>query len=401
MKAFKFRLRPTETQRIELQRSLDTCRELYNAALQEKRDAYQKQGISRSCSKQQAELTEIKQLRPEVALVYAQVLQNVLKRLHLAFDGFFRRVKNGMKPGFPRFKGKDRYDSFTFPQIARNGSMHAGGIDLTERGRLQIHGIPGEIKVIWHRDMCGKPKTATFKREGKHWYVIFACGEVPLEEREKTGQACGIDVGLESFAVLDDGTVIANPRHLRKAERDIKIASRRVNKKRSKRSGRRRKAVTRLSAVHRGVASRRRDHHHKSARGIVRRYDRIAIEDLNVAGLARSMLSKSVHDAGWSQFLNILSSKAEGAGCEVVKVNAAGTSQECAACGQTVPKDLSVRVHRCSCGFVASRDVNAAMNIRARAFATGLGWSLRRGPSGGDCSDAVSHGSYDPRSPVI
>ncbi len=409
-KAFKFRLRPTPAQRTELQRTLDVCRELYNAGLQEKRDAYKLAGVHRSCSQQQADLTEIKAIRPDVALVYAQVLQDVLKRLHRAFDAFFRRVKEATqagklgkkprKPGYPRFKGRDRYDSFTFPQVARNGLLKAGGVGMTERGRLNVHGIPGDVKVIWHREMVGRPKTAQLKREGRHWYVVLTCDQVPMEERERSGRDCGIDVGLKSFAVLDDGTVIANPRHLRNTERDIRLASRKVNKK-PKRSKRRRKARAKLAAVHRHVANQRRDHHHKAARAIVRKYDRIAVEDLNVAGLARGRLSKSVHDAGWSQFLEILSSKAECAGCEVIKVAASGTSQQCSACGDTVPKDLSVRVHRCPCGYVADRDVNAAMNIRARAFASRPGCGLRRGASGRAGSKTGSHATDDPRSPVL
>lgn len=394
-------LRPTKAQRTELERILEDCRTLYNAALQEKRDAYQKQGVSLSCSMQQSELPELKELCPAFGLIYAQVLQDVLKRLHRAFEGFFRRVKAGQKPGYPRFKSKNRYDSFTFPQIGRKGTLQGCGVDRTERGRLKVHGIAGEIKVVWHRAMAGRPKTAQFKREGDRWYVVFTCDQVPLEEREKTGQVCGMDVGLESFAVLDDKTEIENPRFFRKAQREIKLAARQVHKKRHKRSGRRRKAVARLATVHRRVANRRRDHHHKTARGIVRKYDGIGIEDLNIAGMARGFLSKSVLDAGWSQFLGILSSKAEGAGCEVAKVNAAGSSQECAVCAATVPKKLSERMHRCPCGFVTTRDHNSALIMRIRAFGTGLGRSLRRGASGGVRGNVSSHASCDPRSPSL
>lgn len=397
-KAFKFRLRPTGRQRVELERILGTCHELYNAALQEKRDAYRVAGVNRSCAAQQHELTEIKALRPDVGLVYAQVLQDVLKRLHRAFDAFFRRVKAGQTPGYPRFKSRDRYDSFTFPQVGRNGTLGGHGVHVTDRGRLVVHGIPGAVKTIWHRPLRGRPKTATFKREGRHWYVVFACDEVPLEERERTGDLCGIDVGLESFVVLDDGTSVQNYRYARASAREVKLAARKVTKKTNRRSARRRKARALLALVHRRVANRRRDFHHKTARTLVRQYDRIAVEDLKVAGMARGMFSKSVNDAGWSQFLSILSSKAANAGSEVVKVAAAGTTQECAACGRTVPKTLSERVHRCPCGFVASRDHNAALNIRARAFGPRPGSGLRRGASGGAGSNAGSHASDDPRS---
>lgn len=399
IKAFKFRLRPTAAQRVELDRTLDTCRELYNAGLQEKRDAYQLAGITRSCVQQQAELTEIKVLRPDVGLVHSQVLQDVLKRLHRAFDGFFRRVKTGAKPGYPRFKSRDRYDSFTFPRVTHKGVLKSGGITRTERGRLKVHGLPGELKVIWHRAMLGRPKTATFKREGAHWYVVFVCDQVPVEARERTGADCGIDVGLTSFATFDDGAPVPNPRFLRQSARELKLAARNLAKKR-KRSNRRKRARARLASAHRRVANRRRNFHHQTARAIVRRFDRIGVEDLNIRGLARGMLSKSVHAAGWAQFLAILISKAAGASCEVVKVPARGTTQECAGCGGVVPKSLKERIHRCPrCGFVAGRDVNAALNIRMRAFGTGPGSGPRRGASRGARGSTRSDATDDPRSP--
>lgn len=392
-RSYKYRLRPSAKQRVALEATLGLCRELYNAALEEKRGAYKKQGIGLNCAKQQAELAELKLLCPEYAGVYAQVLQDVLKRLHRAFDGFFRRVKAGQTPGYPRFKSADRYDSFTFPQVSRPEKgrvLKAGGVERLPTRRLKVHGVPGDLKVIWHREMLGIPKTVTFRREGEHWYVIFACDDVPLEEREKTGRVCGIDVGLEAFATLDDGTRVENPRLLKSAWPEVLAAQRKVTR-RKRGSKRRRKARALLAKAHRRVANARRDFHHKTARSIVRQYDGIAVEDLNVRGLARGMLRKSVTDVGWGQYLSILRSKAEGAGCVVKSVPAPGTSQECAACGLTVPKTLSERVHRCpGCGFVAPRDQNSALVIRHRGFGNGPGSGPRGDASAGASARALA-----------
>jgi putative transposase len=402
-RTFKYLLRPNATQARELAGILALCRELYNAGLQEKRDAYKRQGINLSRGKQSSELTALKEASPEHAEVYAQVLQDVFVRLHRAFDAFFRRVKTGRKPGYPRFKSADRYDSFMFPQVSRKSLLKRGGVERLANNRLRVHGLTGELKVVWHREFKGIPKTATFKREGARWYLVLSCDEVPLEEREKTGASCGVDVGLEAFATLDDGTRVENPRLLAAAQRKIVGAQRKVSR-RKKGSARRRKARALLAAQHRRVANARRDFHHKTARALVRAHDRIAVEDLNVAGLARGFLSKQVHDVGWAQFLNILGSKAEGAGVEVVRVAAAGTSQECSACGATTLKDLKERTHRCqACGFTAHRDVNAALNIRQRAFGHRPGSGRRGGAPPGvawyvACDDRASD---DPRSPVL
>lgn len=375
-KAYKYRLRPNEAQRTALGEILDRCRELYNAALQEKRDAYQKTGANRSCKAQQADLPEIKQVRPEYADVDAQVLQDVLKRLHRAYDAFFRRVKAGERPGYPRFKSHDRYDSFTFPQVLRGKTSASGGIAF-RGGRFAVRGVPGTLKVVLHRPWEGTPKTATFKREGERWYLILSCDDVPLQIREATGQTVGIDVGIETFATLDTSEGVPNPRLHRTAEPRL-IRAQKAMDHHKKGSARRRKARHLLAKQHRHVANARRDFHHKTAHALVRRFDRIAVEDLNIKGLARGILSKSVYDVGWAQFLTILTSKAAGAGSEVVKVRASGTSQECASCGTAVPKDLSVRIHDCPhCGYKAHRDVNAALNIRQRAFGTRPGSGLR------------------------
>lgn len=366
-KAFRFYLHPTAAQVESFDRIRRTCCDLYNAGLQEKRDAFKTRGINLNRAYQQAELTDVKTARPDVGAVHSQVLQDVLGRLHRAFDAFFRRVKAGEKPGYPRFRSSRRYDSFTFPQVSRDAPLRAGGVAL-EDGRLKVHGVPGTIKVKWHRPLAGIPKTVTFKREGSRWYVIFACEGVPPEVLPLTGKECGIDLGLSTFAMLDDGTAIENPRCLRRTQGRLARAQRRLSKR--KRGSRRRdKARVLLAGHHRHVADARRDHAHKAARMLVNKFERIAVEKLNVVGLSRGRLSKSVHDAGWGTFIAILTSKAANAGRELVAVNPAGTSQECSGCGTVVRKELSERVHTCDvCGLVCDRDVNAARNIRARAF---------------------------------
>jgi putative transposase len=196
--------------------------------------------------------------------------------------------------------------------------------------------------------------------------------DVPPNPLPPTGHEAGVDLGLKSFAVTSDGEVFDNPQVMRRAENSVASAQRRVSKK--KRGGRnRRKAARLLSKRHRHLKNVRREHHIHVARALVAGYDFIAVEALNIKGLARGMLSKSVHDAGWGNFLGWLRTKAEEAGRVVVEVNPAGTSQTCSACGETVRKSLAVRVHRCPCGLVMDRDENAALNILA------AGRAVRRG----------------------
>lgn len=389
-RSLKLSLVPNKIQAENLDRIRLGCQELYNAALQEKRDAWKKQGIGRSFNDQSSELPALKIERPDIGLVYGQVLQDVLKRLHKGFDAFFRRVKAGEKPGYPRFKSRDRYDSFTFPQAGDSryrGALRSRGVDLLPSGKIRVHGVPGEVRVRWHRTLSGKVKTATFKKEGYRWFLILSYDEVPENRLPSTGKVCGIDLGLNKLAVLDDGTVYANPRHLRHAEGKLNRAQRILSRR--KKGGYRRKQARKVVArQHRRVSAARQDHLHKVTREIVNHHDLIAVENLSVQGLARGMLAKSFHDASWGYFLSMLTYKAEEAGREIVKVDPRGTSQMCSGCDREVRKDLSVRVHECPhCGLKMDRDQNAARNILKRA-----GSALR-----GEHQDA---GLMDPRSQV-
>ena len=365
MKAYKFKIKPSNRVKTTFERWLDGCRELYNAALQERRDAYQINGISINYHSQSAQLPQIKGIREDIAHINAQVLQDTLRRLSKAFDAFFRRLKAGQTPGYPRFKGKARFDSFTFPQM--KGSFRLEG------NKLHLSKI-GSCRVRLSRPVEGTIKTCTIKREPDGWYVIFAVEENQCRFFPKTGEAVGIDVGIENFATLSTGETVENPEFLRESESELKTAQRRVSR-RKKGSKRRRKAVTLLAKKHQKIQRQRADFHHKTALNLIQEFDAIAVEDLNVRGMVKNHhLAKSISDAGWSQFTSILTNKAEEAGRQVIKVNPSYTSQDCSQCGHRVRKTLATREHVCvNCGFVAHRDHNAALNIQERgARASGM-----------------------------
>jgi putative transposase len=370
-KTFKYRLLPTPEQERTLATVLWRCRELYNAGLQERKAAWEKCRVSVTFAMQSAQLPAIKEVRPEYRDIHAQVLQDVLHRLDRACAAFFRRVQAGKRPGYPRYQGRDRYNSFTYPQVG----AHAGAV--VDGGVLSLSKI-GRIRLRLHRPLHGTPKTVTIRREADGWYACISCAEVPSEPLPPTGQETGIDVGLKVFLVTANGEVVENPRHYRKAERRLARAQRRVSR-RTKGSKRRRKALRLLARHHQTVQRQRRDFHHKTALALLQQYDTIYLEDLRVANLVRNPhLATSISDAAWRQFRTILEAKAACAGRQVLAVPPASTSQDCSGvlpdgsrCTQRVAKSLSVRTHVCpSCGLVLDRDENAAENIR------------RAGPSG-------------------
>ncbi len=358
MRAYKYKLKPSKRIERALERTLSVCRELYNAALQERRDAYAKAGESLSFASQCLELPDVKQARPDLRDVHSQVLQNVLKRLDRGFQNFFRRVRDGaVKAGFPRFKSKHRYNSFTYPQ---------SGWKL-EGDKLTLSRI-GSMRLRLSREIEGRIKTVTLKRQADGWFVIFAVEESYSPYIPKTGESVGIDVGIENFATLSTGEVIENPKYLGRADRELKIAQRKVSKKKLRGSNRR-KAARILARGAKRIANQRRDFFHKLANQITREFDEIAVEDLNIKGMLKNHhLAKSISDAAWNTFLQILIAKAGNAGRRVWKVAAAFSSQDCSRCGERIKKSLAVREHRCTgCGLVLHRDHNAAINIKARA----------------------------------
>jgi len=354
-RAFRYRLYPTNAQAVKLESWLDLCRELHNAAIQERRDSW-KAGVSVNFNSQSDQLPSIKKERPEFAEVYSQVLQQALHRVDSAFSRFFDRVKKGQTPGYPRFRAADRYDSLTWPQAA--------GFKLLGTRKLYL-GSFGELKIKLHRPVEGRPKTCTVKREAGHWYASFSCDEVPARAYSEAHAEVGIDVGLTSFATLSTGEKIENPRWYRHTEARLKSAQRKLSKKK-RGSKNRAKAKHRVARLHAKAADQRRDFQHKLAKRIVSENRLIAVEDIKpsemVSGASRGM-AKSIHDASWAAFLAILSGKAEEAGRILVKVPPAGTSSTCFRCGTYRKKSLSEREHRCSCGLVLDRDLHASLNI--------------------------------------
>jgi putative transposase len=358
-KTFKYKLMPTPKQEQAMAFVVRRCRERCNAALQERKEAWEKCGMSVTLAGQSAQLPEVKEMRPEYRTIHSQVLQDLLTRLDRAFQAFFRRVKNGETPGYPRFQGENRYHSFTYKQFGNGAALDNGFLVLSKIGR---------IAVRWSRPLEGISKTVTISREADGWYACFSCVEVPTQPLPETGKEIGIDLGLESFAALADGTMIHNPRCYRKAEAYLRRSARRVAR-RKQGSHRRRKAVQLLARAHQKVRRQRQDFHHKTALALVRHYDTVYFEDLRVRNMVKHPhLAKSIADAGWSAFLTILSPKAACAGRKVLAVEPASTSQKCSGCKREVWKGLSVQWHRCpyeDCGVSLHRDHNAARNILA------------------------------------
>jgi putative transposase len=363
-KTFKYKLMPTPEQARTLETVLWRCRELYNAGLEERKAAWETCGVCVTFAMQSAQLPAIKQVRPEYREIHAQVLQEVLHRLDKAFAAFFRRVQNGAHPGYPRFRGKDRYNSFTYPQVSEHGGAALDG-EVLRLSKI------GHIRLRLHRPLQGTPKTVTVSREADGWYACISCAEVPSVPLPATGHETGIDVGLKVFLVAADGEIVENPRHYRKSEQQLATAQRRVSR-RKKGSKRRRKAVQLLARKHQQVKRQRADFHHKTALALLRQYDVIYLEDVQVRNLVRNhYLAKSISDAGWAAFRTILSAKAACAGRQVIAIPPAYTSQDGSGvlpdgsrCLQRVAKSLSVRTHVCpSCGLVLDRVENAAVNI--------------------------------------
>jgi putative transposase len=320
------------------------------------------------------QLPDIKEVREEYRDIHSQVLQDVLRRVDKAMKAFFRRVKAGEKPGYPRFQGRNRYDSFCYPQ---------GGYSLTADNRICLSKI-GSIKVKLHREIIGTIKTATIKREGDAWYIVFSCEAEPLPKLPYTDEAIGIDLGLTHFATLSTGDTIDNPRHFRRAEKKLAKAQQKLARKK-KGSNRRKKAGRLVGKIHRKVRRQRQDFLHKQSRQLVNTYEMLVFEDIKPANLskrpkpkqdengtylpngasAKGGLNKSINDAGWSQFIAMCEYKAESAGISVVRVDPRYTSQICSGCGTVKKKDLSERWHSCECGTELDRDHNAALNILA------------------------------------
>ena len=355
LKAYQFRLNPSHHQRTLLLKTLDTCRWVYNETLATRKNAWEQEKKSLSLYETNKLLTGWKVEKPELSQVHSQVLQNVQARVDLAFQSFFRRVKAAQTPGFPRFRGQTRYDSFTFKQSGFSVGDH----------RLVLSKI-GSVKIVLHRPMEGKVKTLTVRRDSVgNWYACFSC-EVPEQPLPICENGIGVDVGLESFLTLSNGEKVANPRFFRKDEPALAKAQRRLSKaeKNTPERAKRRKVV---AHIHQRIANRRKNFAHQLSRRLVDKYGVIVFERLNEHGMLQNQhLAKSISDAAWNQLIRYSTYKAVDADRVVVLVDPKGTSQRCSRCGTLVQKSLSVRVHDCpACGLNMDRDENAALNILA------------------------------------
>jgi putative transposase len=378
-RSFKFLLRPTTKQATALAACLEDHRQLYNAALEHRRTAYRKAGVSIRYGDQSGELKHIRADDPDGQGRWSfSSQQATLRRLDKAFRAFFERVKAGRTPGFPRFKGRGWFDTVEWPKDG-DGCRWDSQPEHPTATYVRLQGV-GHVRVHQHRPVKGRVKTIAVKREGSRWYVVLSCDDVPAETLPATGAVVGIDMGVASLVITSDGEHVANPRHLA-ATADRLADAQRDLARRKRGSKRRRKVVARVAALHAKVRRQRLDHAHKTANALVASYDVIVHEDLRIANMTRSAsgtidapgrnvaqksgLNRSILDAGWGVFLAVLAHKAESAGRELIAVDPANTSRTCARCGHCAKENrVTQAAFRCTaCGHTAHADVNAAVNI--------------------------------------
>ncbi len=358
LKTFAYRLYPSKPQARLLDGTLETCRRWYNQCLAERRDAYQQCGETVGKFAQLAKVKEQKASNPYAKGVHSHVLQVVVADLDKAFQAFFRRVKAGETPGYPRFRGRNRFDSFGFKE-------HGNGFKLDGR-RLKLSGV-GRVAVRWHRPLEGPIKTVRITRRAGTWYACFACA-VDATPLPTTGRAIGVDVGIASLITTSEGAKEPHPGWYRAAQRTLRVLQRRVAR-RKQGSASRRKAVLQLQRQHERIANTRKDFLKKLAHRLITQYDRIALEDLRITNMVRNRhLAKSILDASWGYLVAHLTSKAAEAGRVVLLVDARNTSKTCSQCGRIFEQQtLSDRWIECGCGLSLDRDHNAAVNILNRA----------------------------------
>jgi len=406
MRTYKYRLYPRKAQQRTLDFLLWQGRKLYNAALEQRISGYQESGQGVSYCEQWAHFRDERHANPDtLGKLNATCVQQLLRRLDKAFKAFFRRVKAGEVPGFPRFKGRNRFHSLEF----RHGDGCKLRFDDQGRAMFYVQNV-GEIKVKYHRPLLDQAsiKHVVVKRKNHRWYVCLQiklpdpvphslryasqiphllrdADAMPQQVRDPEpvvvdGPAVGVDMGLQSLLALSDGTLIENPRWLRASLGKLRVAQRRLSR-RKKGSHRRRQAAAQVARLHEQVANQRRDFWHKLTRDLVDSYRLIGLEDLTLGFMTRNRhLALSAHDAGLGEFQQLLAYKAEEAGVQVVTVNPRNTSQVCSGCGALVKKSLSVRIHNCPhCVLELNRDVNAARNVLSLALSAAR--TERSGPN--------------------
>lgn len=368
-KTYKFRLQPSRNQEVVLFTWLTRCRRLYNACLEQRRIAYRSHGISLSRYDQQKQLPELKEGLPEYTDVNAQVMQDVIHKADKSFQSFFRRVRNGEEPGYPRYKSRYRFNSFTYPQ--------AQSVFSLEDGRLKMSKL-GDFKLIQHREIPPEAilKTLTIKRDncGDWWATLSVDVGHKIPEKLPIEKVVGVDVGIAKLATLSTGQFFENKKHIKQQEKKLKLLDRRLSRKK-KGSNNRNKARLVRARAYRKLGNQRQDYLHKISRYLVDNFDLIAFEDLTIKNMMNDhIFAKAIGDGAWGMLTQFTDYKAEWAGKTVVKVDPTNTSQECSMCGTIVRKSLAVRVHVCpNCFFSTDRDLNASFNIEYRAMQK-IGW---------------------------
>ena len=367
LRSFKYRIWPNAAQDRALTGMLGAFCDLYNACLQQRIEAYQRRGISLRYGNQAAELKAVREADERLAGFSFSAEQQVLRRLDKAFSAFFGRIKRGGKAGFPRFRAASMFDSADF----RVGD----GLTIRQSKRVGLVGIPGEIKVRWHRDLPtgAKVGAAVVSRSCGKWYICFQVVLADAETPLRDFAPIGIDLGLTSLVALSNGETVTTPQHTRLASKRQRRLQRALSRCR-RGSKRRWKARARLARHSAKTANQRRDGLHKLSQAVVDRFSHIAMENLNIKGLAAGMLAKSVHNAAWNSLVQKISYKAECAGSLLKLVDPRGTSQTCPECGTVKRKTLRERMHHCECGCILDRDVAAAQVVLLRAdFRSGTG----------------------------
>ncbi|MET7497702.1 transposase [Streptomyces sp900116325] len=390
IRAYKFLMRPTTGQRIALGEMLRDHCSLYNGALQERRDAYRHPSkTSIKYGMQSAQLRDIRAFDPDRQGRWSfSSQQATLRRLDKAFAAFFRRIRAGQTPGYPRFRSVSWFDTVKFPKDGDGCRWDVTPHDRVTRVRFQ--GV-GHVKVNQHRPVVGKVKTVSVKREGRKWFVVLTAEQDQPEPLPETGSMVGIDLGIANFLADSGGEFVPNPRHGRRAAAKLEAAQQALSRfprcKAKDRTRNHQRAVDKVAQLHGKVRRQRLDHGHKTALDLVRAHDFIAHEDLKIRNMskapapkpdpeqagtflpngaaAKAGLNRSIADAGWGVFLTILHAKAESAGREVIDVDPRNTSRTCPECGHVSKENRPTQAtfHCRACGHIAHADTVAALNV--------------------------------------
>jgi putative transposase len=356
IKTFEYRIRPNKKFIAACEKALDDSRFVYNSALEQRIRVFEATGKSIGLNEQSRQLTEARNALPEIKSVLRTIQRDALDRLDEAFDAFFRRLKAGQKSGFPRFKGRDRYHTFSQKYEKVRPCPIKGD-------KLTVPGV-GTCRVRLSRPLEGRCKQLRITRRADGWYVLLDCEISKPAPLTKTGETVGVDVGIKSFATLSTGKEIPNPRYLKQAADQLARDQRRLSRK-IKGSQNRKKARRKVALRHLRVQRARKHFHHEEAAKLVKAFDRIAVEDLNIRGMVKNRyLAKAILDVAWGQFFAITKAKAENAGRTFERRDPRYTSQTCSNCGSRQKMPLAIRIYECEkCGLVIDRDHNAAKNL--------------------------------------